>query len=183
MTRYLRRCVVSNTTWVYQRASTAPPPIVNLVELVAALPSKSTPTIHVHSHSKFAAFTQPPVQTIYRLGRKFASIPSAHWTQLKSFFPNNPSQAIPLPAPSTNAAHDTNHTLCQPLDLTMDDILSKLLSFPPHPPPITPLSDQQYDEGIREQIEAVKRISDAKLLQETSGGEHVLDVCLRSSWC
>ncbi|KAE8442271.1 hypothetical protein EG329_003531 [Mollisiaceae sp. DMI_Dod_QoI] len=58
----------------------------------------------------------------------------------------------------------------------MDDLLSKLLSFPPHPPSTKPLSDQAYDEGIKEQIEVVGKMSETKLLQQTSGGEHALDV-------
>jgi COP9 signalosome complex subunit 3 len=58
----------------------------------------------------------------------------------------------------------------------MDDILPKLLNFPQHPPPPIPLSDQQYDEGIRAQIAIVKNIPNSKLLQPTSGGENVLDV-------
>ncbi|KAH6722451.1 hypothetical protein DL95DRAFT_440586 [Leptodontidium sp. 2 PMI_412] len=58
----------------------------------------------------------------------------------------------------------------------MDDLLSKLLSFPPHPPPHIPLSDQQYDEGIKDQIEVMKKISETKLLQHTSGGENMLEV-------
>ena len=58
----------------------------------------------------------------------------------------------------------------------MDELLPRLLSFPPHPPPPTALSDHQYDEGIKEQIEAVKRVSESKLMQPTSGGEHILDV-------
>ncbi len=65
----------------------------------------------------------------------------------------------------------------------MDDLLPKLLSFPPHPPPQVPLSDQQYDEGIKEQIEVVKRIPDSKLMQQTSGGEHILDVSLSTYIC
>ncbi|KAH7356587.1 hypothetical protein BKA65DRAFT_495016 [Rhexocercosporidium sp. MPI-PUGE-AT-0058] len=58
----------------------------------------------------------------------------------------------------------------------MDDLLSKLLSFPPHPPPHVPLSDQQYDDGIKEQIEVMKKIGETKLLQHTSGGENMLEV-------
>lgn len=61
--------------------------------------------------------------------------------------------------------------------ITMDELLHKLLSFPPHPPSPRPLSDQAYDEGIKEQIEVVGKISETKLLQQTSGGEHPLDVC------
>jgi COP9 signalosome complex subunit 3 len=58
----------------------------------------------------------------------------------------------------------------------MDELLPKLLAFPPHPPPKTPISDAQYDEGIKSQISAVSKISDKHLLQQTSGGENVLDV-------
>lgn len=58
----------------------------------------------------------------------------------------------------------------------MDNALSKLLSFPPHPPPPNPLSDHQYDEGIKEQIKAIKSLPIETLLQKTSGGEHALDV-------
>ncbi|KAG4423074.1 hypothetical protein IFR04_003850 [Cadophora malorum] len=58
----------------------------------------------------------------------------------------------------------------------MDDLLSKILSFPPHPPPHVPLSDQQYDDGIKDQIEIVKKISGQKMLQQTSGGENMLEV-------
>ncbi|RKF58995.1 COP9 signalosome complex subunit 3 [Erysiphe neolycopersici] len=58
----------------------------------------------------------------------------------------------------------------------MDNALSKLLSFPPHPPPPNPLTDYQYDEGIKEQIKAIKGLPAQTLLQKTSGGEHALDV-------
>ncbi|TVY49578.1 COP9 signalosome complex subunit [Lachnellula occidentalis] len=57
----------------------------------------------------------------------------------------------------------------------MDDLLPKLLSFPQHPPPTTPLTDTQYDESIRAQITAVKSIPDSKLLTHTSSGESVLE--------
>jgi len=64
----------------------------------------------------------------------------------------------------------------------MDDLLPKLLSFPPYPPPPKSISDHQYDEGIRTQIQAVKAIPDNKLLQPTSGGENVLDVQSHSTY-
>jgi COP9 signalosome complex subunit 3 len=38
------------------------------------------------------------------------------------------------------------------------------------------MSDHLYDEGIRDQIDLVKKLSESKLLQQTSGGENVLDV-------
>ncbi|KAE9377921.1 hypothetical protein N431DRAFT_399116 [Stipitochalara longipes BDJ] len=58
----------------------------------------------------------------------------------------------------------------------MDNLLPNLLSFPPHPPPPNPMSDHAYEQGIREQIEFVRKLADNKLLQHTSGGENVLDV-------
>ncbi|KAI1003777.1 hypothetical protein K3495_g4428 [Podosphaera aphanis] len=58
----------------------------------------------------------------------------------------------------------------------MDGVLNKLLSFPPHPPPPSSLTDQNYDEGIKEQINAVQKIPNLVLLQEKFGGEHALDV-------
>lgn len=62
------------------------------------------------------------------------------------------------------------------LGQSMDDLLPKLLAFPPHPPPQTPLSDFQYDEGIRNQISTVGKIPEKNLLPQTSGGENALDV-------
>jgi COP9 signalosome complex subunit 3 len=62
----------------------------------------------------------------------------------------------------------------------MDDLLPVLLSFPPHPPLPHPVSDQQYDEGIRSQIESVKRVPPRNLLQVTSSGEHILNVSNRN---
>ncbi|PQE19487.1 COP9 signalosome complex subunit 3 protein [Rutstroemia sp. NJR-2017a WRK4] len=51
----------------------------------------------------------------------------------------------------------------------MDNLLSRMLTFPPHPPPQIPLSDQQYDEGIKAQIEIMKKMTEKNLLQSTSG--------------
>lgn len=61
----------------------------------------------------------------------------------------------------------------------MDDILPRLLVFPPHPPPKISISDAQYDEGIKNQITAVAKIPERHLLQPTSGGESTLDVSLQ----
>jgi COP9 signalosome complex subunit 3 len=58
----------------------------------------------------------------------------------------------------------------------MDDLLPKLLVFPPHPPPAIPLSDAQYEDGIKSQISYVSRLSDKQLMAQTSGGEGPLDV-------
>jgi hypothetical protein len=59
---------------------------------------------------------------------------------------------------------------------TMDDLLPVLLSFPPHPPHLHPASDQQYDEGIKSQIDGVKKVPPRHFLQVTSSGEHILNV-------
>ncbi len=58
----------------------------------------------------------------------------------------------------------------------MDDLLPKLLTFPPHPPPQTPLSDSSYEEGVKHQIQAVGKIPEKNLVLQTSGGESALDV-------
>jgi COP9 signalosome complex subunit 3 len=58
----------------------------------------------------------------------------------------------------------------------MDTLLSRMLTFPPHPPPQIPLSDQQYDEGIKAQIDIMRKMTEKNLLQSTSGGESPLDV-------
>ncbi|TVY83781.1 COP9 signalosome complex subunit [Lachnellula suecica] len=58
----------------------------------------------------------------------------------------------------------------------MDDLLPKLLAFPPHPPPSIPLTDTQYDEGIKSHISTVKGMADSKLLLRTSSGDGVLDL-------
>lgn len=60
----------------------------------------------------------------------------------------------------------------------MDDLLLKLLVLPPHPLPKTLLSDAQYDDGIRSQVNGIAKISRDKLLLPTSGGESALDVGL-----
>jgi hypothetical protein len=59
----------------------------------------------------------------------------------------------------------------------MDDLLPKLRSFSTNLGGGA-LSDQEYDEGIRSQIETVKKISESKLLQHTSKGDNPLDVSL-----
>lgn len=64
----------------------------------------------------------------------------------------------------------------------MDDLLPKLLVFPPHPPPAIPLSDAQYEDGIKSQINYVSRLSDKQLMAQTSGGEGPLDVSSVQLW-
>ncbi|KFX99021.1 hypothetical protein V490_01991 [Pseudogymnoascus sp. VKM F-3557] len=58
----------------------------------------------------------------------------------------------------------------------MDKLLPLLLSFPVHPPPIQPLSDEQYDEGIKSQVKNLRKLPGKTLLQATSGGEDVLNI-------
>jgi COP9 signalosome complex subunit 3 len=58
----------------------------------------------------------------------------------------------------------------------MDKLLPLLLSFPVHPPPIQPLSDEQYDEGIKSQVKNLRKLPGNTLLQATSGGEDILNV-------
>jgi len=86
-------------------------------------------------------------------------------------------------APQAEALHKQLHELAHDLSsdrlnstVKMDNLLPNLLSFPPHPPPPNPMSDHAYDQGIREQIDFVKKLTDKKLLDHTSGGENVLDV-------
>ncbi|KFY09060.1 hypothetical protein V492_05656 [Pseudogymnoascus sp. VKM F-4246] len=58
----------------------------------------------------------------------------------------------------------------------MDKLLPLLLSFPSHPPPIQPLSDEQYDEGIKAQVKNIRKLPGKTLLQATSGGEDILNI-------
>lgn len=58
----------------------------------------------------------------------------------------------------------------------MDNILPQLLSFPPHPPPITPLSDAEYDKQIRGVIQLLNETPAKKLTTGVSGGGDLLDV-------
>lgn len=57
----------------------------------------------------------------------------------------------------------------------MDDLLPQLLAFPPWPAPQTPLSDSSYEDGIKAQVTAVRKIPEKSLLQQTSGGESPLN--------
>lgn len=58
----------------------------------------------------------------------------------------------------------------------MEQLLQRIISFPPHPPPIVPLPDPTYDTGIKDQIAFVRATSKKSLLQKTSGGEELIDV-------
>ncbi|KAL3424639.1 COP9 signalosome complex subunit 3 [Phlyctema vagabunda] len=58
----------------------------------------------------------------------------------------------------------------------MDELLPQMLAFPPHPPPLKPLSDDKYDEAIRSQVTLLSKCSEKDLLGKTSGGEDTLEV-------
>lgn len=58
----------------------------------------------------------------------------------------------------------------------MDDLLPKLLAFPPQPQLPTPLSDSRYDEAIKDHIVGLGKIAEKALLQQTASGESALDV-------
>lgn len=81
------------------------------------------------------------------------------------------AQSFPISTAQTKPTPPTNK-----LSFKMDDLLQKLLTFPPHPPSKNPLSDSSYEEGIKSQIAAVGKISEKNLLLSTAGGESPLDV-------
>ena len=62
----------------------------------------------------------------------------------------------------------------------MDELLPKLRSFSTNLGVGNALSDQEYDEGIKSQIETVRKISESKLLQNTSKGDSPLDVSINT---
>lgn len=52
----------------------------------------------------------------------------------------------------------------------MDSLLSQLLSFPPHPPPAIPLSDADFDNGLRGIVKLLNEVPAKKLTSGLSGG-------------
>lgn len=58
----------------------------------------------------------------------------------------------------------------------MDSILPQLLSFPPHPPPAVPLSDKDYDKGIKTVLNLLSQTSAKKLTSGVGGGGDLLEV-------
>jgi len=61
-------------------------------------------------------------------------------------------------------------------ELNMDDILQRVLSFPPNPPPAVPLSDKDYDKQVRAVVQVLNATSGKKLTGGVSTGEDLLDV-------
>lgn len=62
----------------------------------------------------------------------------------------------------------------------MDSLLAQLLSFPPHPPPVIPLSDADVDTGLRDIVKLLNEVSSKKLAAGLSAGGDPLDVRYRS---
>jgi len=58
----------------------------------------------------------------------------------------------------------------------MDDILPKLLHFPPHPQLHSAFSESHYDESIRHHIQVVGSLPEKSLLHPLAGEESALDV-------
>lgn len=58
----------------------------------------------------------------------------------------------------------------------MDNILPQLLSFPPQPAPLDPLSDIEYDKQIKAIVQTLSTISANKLTGGMRGGGDLLDV-------
>lgn len=62
----------------------------------------------------------------------------------------------------------------------MDELIPQLLSFPPVPTPVEPLSDFQYDQSIRALSQLLASTPSGKLVSGLSTGEDVFDVSLWS---
>ena len=58
----------------------------------------------------------------------------------------------------------------------MDSLLPQLLAFPPHPPPVTPLLDVEYDRQIKSLLQSLKNVSATKLTENVPSGGNLLDV-------
>jgi hypothetical protein len=62
--------------------------------------------------------------------------------------------------------------------INMDTLLPELLAFPPHPPPVTPLADAEYDIQIKSVVKLLNQLPAKKLAGNVAGGTNLLDVCL-----
>jgi hypothetical protein len=62
--------------------------------------------------------------------------------------------------------------------MIMDDLIPKLLTFPPVVAPAEPLTDAQYDQSIRAISQLLTATAPAKLASGLSTGEDVFDVSL-----
>lgn len=72
----------------------------------------------------------------------------------------------------------TLHSIClRDSDrITMDSYLSQLLSFPPQPLPVLPVSNADYDKQIKSFIQFLNQIPGSKLTSGVAGGSDLLDV-------
>ena len=59
---------------------------------------------------------------------------------------------------------------------TMDSILTQLLAFPPHPPPVTPLPDAEFDKQIKTVVQLLNQTPANKLVAGVPNGGDLLDV-------
>ena len=60
----------------------------------------------------------------------------------------------------------------------MESILPQLLAFPPHPPPVVPLTEGEYDKSMKSLVRLLNGISGSKLKSGISTGDDLLDVSL-----
>lgn len=58
----------------------------------------------------------------------------------------------------------------------MDTLLAQLLAFPPHPPPVTPLTEPEYDKQIRNLVQLLNQTAANKLTGAVSGGGDPLSI-------
>lgn len=61
--------------------------------------------------------------------------------------------------------------------INMDTLLPELLAFPPHPPPVTALTDTEYDIQIKNVVKLLNQLPPKKLTGSVAGGSNLLDVC------
>jgi hypothetical protein len=137
-----------------------------------ALPSHLLRSTTTSTDSHSFEFYQPEGSLPFTADNLLSSLVWRQSIQARFAEGSFPSSYLSLTSIASHQIH------LEPLqNLKMDDLLPKFLAFPPHPPQVHPLSDERYDEAIKSQIEAVKKMTDTKLLQQTSGGENPLDVC------
>ncbi|KAH0538475.1 hypothetical protein FGG08_004924 [Glutinoglossum americanum] len=58
----------------------------------------------------------------------------------------------------------------------MNELLPQLLSFPPHPPPLHPISDFEYDKQIRCLVQLLNKQPASLLISGVRGGGDLLDI-------
>lgn len=58
----------------------------------------------------------------------------------------------------------------------MEDLLPKLLSFPPHPPQPFPILDESYDAHVKDLLQVLNKTPASLLASEISGASGLLDV-------